>query len=117
MSKSFTPTVTNTATAFCLMKIDAEPTFVSDQLVWNGKYYPIGDGHKEFTTNKFNDEDYYVLTLVATTRELKREQMIKVRHTSLDDTIITEILKKGTADINSAEVGQEISAEQASCIL
>ena len=31
---------------------------------------------------------------------LIREQMMKVHHVSLDDTIVTEILKKGTADID-----------------
>ena len=30
-----------------------------------------------------------------------REQMMKLHHASLDDAIITEILKKGTADIDS----------------
>lgn len=46
----------NMKTANCcfptgLMKSDTEPTFVSDLLVWNGKYYSIGVGHKEFTAN------------------------------------------------------------------
>ena len=31
---------------------------------------------------------------------LIREQMMKIHHAALDDTIITEILKKGTADID-----------------
>ena len=31
---------------------------------------------------------------------LIREQMMKVHHAALDDTIVTEILKKGTADID-----------------
>ena len=68
----------NMKTANCcfptgVMKSDTEPTFVSDLLVWNGKYYSIGVGHKEFTADKFNDEDYYVLTLAAIARELRRE--------------------------------------------
>ena len=46
-----------------VVKSDTEPTFVSDLLVWNGTYYSIGVGHKEFKADKFNDEDYYVLTL------------------------------------------------------
>ena len=33
---------------------------------------------------------------------LIREEMMKVHHASLDDAIITEILKKGTADIDGA---------------
>ena len=70
----------NMKTANCcfptgVMKSDTEPTFVSDLLVWNDKYYSIGVGHKEFTADKFNDEDYYVLTLAAIARELKREQI------------------------------------------
>lgn len=32
-----------------VMKSDTEPTFASDLLVWNGKYYSIGVGHKEFS--------------------------------------------------------------------
>ena len=70
----------NMKTANCcfptgVVKSDTEPTFVSDLLVWNGKYYSIGVGHKEFTADKFNDEDYYVLTLAAIARELWRERI------------------------------------------
>lgn len=70
----------NMKTANCcfptgVMKSDTEPTFVSDLLVWNGKYYSIGVGHKEFTADKFNDEDYYILTLAAIARELRRERI------------------------------------------
>lgn len=70
----------NMKTANCcfptgVMKSDTEPTFVSDLLQWNGKYYSIGVGHKEFTADKFNDEDYYVLTLAAIARELRRERI------------------------------------------
>lgn len=57
------------------MKSDTEPTFASDLLQWNGKYYSIGVGHKEFTADKFTDEDYYVLTLAAIARELRRERI------------------------------------------
>ena len=70
----------NMKTANCcfptgVMKSDTEPTFVSDLLQRNGKYYSIGVGHKEFTADKFIDEDYYVLTLAAIARELKRERI------------------------------------------
>lgn len=63
----------NMKTANCcfptgVVKSDTEPTFVSDLLVWNGTYYSIGVGHKEFKADKFNDEDYYVLTLAAIAR-------------------------------------------------
>ena len=70
----------NMKTANCcfptgVMKSDTEPTFVSDLLIWNGKFYSIGVGHKEFTADKFTDEDYYVLTLAAIARELRRERV------------------------------------------
>ena len=39
-------------------------------LTYNGKYYLIGEGHKEFLPEKQNDEDYYVLTLAAISTEL-----------------------------------------------
>ena len=54
---------------------DTEPTFASDLLIWNGQYYSIGAGHKEFTADKFRDEDYYVLTLAAIAKELHRERI------------------------------------------
>ena len=70
----------NMKTANCcfptgVVKSDTEPTFVSDLLVWNGKYYSVGVGHKEFKADKFKDEDYYVLTLAAIARELWRERI------------------------------------------
>ena len=70
----------NIKTANCcfptgVMKSDSEPTFAGDLLVWDGKYYSVGVGHKEFTADKFDDEDYYVLTLAAIARELKREKI------------------------------------------
>ena len=70
----------NMKTANCcfptgVVKSDTEPTFVSDLLIWNGKYYSVGVGNKEFKADKFNDEDYYVLTLAAIARELWRERV------------------------------------------
>ena len=49
---------------------DSEPLFTKDMLVYNGRYYLIGEGHKEFLPEKQNDEDYYVLTLAAIATEL-----------------------------------------------
>lgn len=54
---------------------DTEPPFTNELLVWNNKYYSIGVGHKEFTADKFTDEDYYILTLAAIARELNRERI------------------------------------------
>ncbi|MBQ6183265.1 MAG: ParM/StbA family protein [Clostridia bacterium] len=53
-----------------VMEYDAEPLFTKDMLVYDGKYYTIGEGHKEFKAEKQNDDDYYVLTLAAVAMEL-----------------------------------------------
>ena len=52
---------------------DSEPLFTKDMLTYNGKYYLIGEGHKEFLPEKQNDEDYYILTLAAISTELSDE--------------------------------------------
>ena len=54
-----------------VMEYDTEPLFTNDMLVYGGKYYTIGEGHKEFKAEKQNDDDYYVLTLAAIAMELK----------------------------------------------
>ena len=49
---------------------DTEPTFKNDLLVYEGRYYTIGNGRKEYTAEKTGDEDFYLLTLAAVAREL-----------------------------------------------
>ena len=49
---------------------DKEPTFKSDLLIYEGRYYTIGEEHKEFIPDKALDQDYYILTLAAVAREL-----------------------------------------------
>ena len=44
-------------------------------LTYNGRYYLIGEGHKEFIAEKIRDEDYYLLTLVAIAKELKEAEL------------------------------------------
>lgn len=58
-----------------IMACDSEPLFTKDMLVWNGKYYLIGEGHKEFLSDKIRDDDYYALTLVAIAKELSAENI------------------------------------------
>lgn len=67
----------NMKTANCcfptgVLKSETEPVFTGDLLAWDEHYYSIGVGHKEFMADKFNDEGYYVLTLAAIARELRR---------------------------------------------
>ena len=52
---------------------DHEPLFTGDMLVFGGRYYVIGEGHKEFVPQKHSDEDYYLLTLAGIAMELKDE--------------------------------------------
>lgn len=54
-----------------IMAYDSEPLFTADMLIFGGRYYLIGEGHKEFIPDKIKDEDYYLLTLVAIAKELK----------------------------------------------
>ena len=54
---------------------DKEPLFRTDALFRNGIWYSIGQEHKEFTSDKMIDEDYYILTLAAIARELSLAQL------------------------------------------
>ena len=58
---------------------DKEPTFKSDLLVYEGRYYTIGEEHKTFLPDKALDQDYYVLTLAAIARELRFRGMTTAR--------------------------------------
>ena len=60
----------NMKTANCcfptgITDFEHEPLFTADMLVYGGRYFIIGEGHKEFAPDKIKDEDYYVLTLAA----------------------------------------------------
>ena len=70
----------NIKTANCcfptgIMGYDSEPLFTGDMLTYEGRYYLIGEGHKEFLAEKTMDDDYYLLTLVAVARELALEEL------------------------------------------
>jgi len=47
-----------------------EPIFKRELLLYEGNYYTIGEGHKEFIPDKVMDEDYFLLTLAAIGKEL-----------------------------------------------
>lgn len=49
---------------------DKEPTFKNNMLIYNDKYYIIGEEHKKFISDKMLDDDYYILTLAAIAREM-----------------------------------------------
>ena len=52
-----------------------EPVFKENLLVFESKFYLIGEGHKEFLADKTRDLDYYVLALAAIARELNIRKM------------------------------------------
>lgn len=54
---------------------DKEPVFKENLLVFESKFYLIGEGHKEFFADKTKDLDYYVLALAAIARELNIRKM------------------------------------------
>ena len=56
---------------------DTEPLFTGDMLVYEGRYYLIGEGHKEFLPDKVMDDDYYLLTLAAIACELADAHLTK----------------------------------------
>ena len=65
----------NTVTPTGITAYDTEPIFTGNILEYNGRYYRIGDGHKEFVSDKCMDEDYYLLTMMGIARELHREHL------------------------------------------
>ena len=74
----------NIKTANCCFKtgvasFDKEPTFKNNLLIYEGRYYLIGEEHKEFTADKMADSDYYILTLAAIGRELNIRKQTSAR--------------------------------------
>lgn len=49
---------------------DTEPVFGTNVLFYSGKYYLIGENHKEFSADKITDAEYFILTLAGIAMEL-----------------------------------------------
>lgn len=69
----------NTVTPTGITKLDAEPTFSKGVLFYEGSYYLIGEGHKEFISDKCQDSDFYLFTLMGIARELNHEGITSAR--------------------------------------
>lgn len=65
----------NTVTPTGITEYDSEPVFRDNILEYDGRWYKIGEGHKAFLSDKSLDRDYYLFTLMAVARELKREKI------------------------------------------
>lgn len=62
----------NTVTPTGITTYTSEPTFSGNILKYEGMYYRIGEGHKEFIADKALDNDFYIFTLMAIARELNQ---------------------------------------------
>ena len=73
----------NTVTPTGIKAYETEPIFTGNILEYNGIYYRIGEGHKEFIPDKAMDEEYYLLnghvflyfTIEALAEVLHKSQM------------------------------------------
>lgn len=65
----------NTVTPTGITKLDAAPTFTRNTLLLDGSHYLIGEGHKEYLPDKWQDNDNYLFTLMGIARELNREDI------------------------------------------
>ena len=48
---------------------DTEPVFAGKILHYDGLHYRMGEGHKEFISDKAQNNDFYLFTLMAIARE------------------------------------------------
>lgn len=53
-----------------ITRYESEPTIQNGVIQFNDLYYKIGEEHKEFSTDKISDNDFYIMTLAAIAREL-----------------------------------------------
>ena len=60
----------NTVTPTGITAYDTAPIFSGSILEYEGKYYRVGESHKEFIADKVEDDDFYLLTLMAIAKEL-----------------------------------------------
>ena len=53
-------------------RIPTEPAFKETTIFYKGSYYKVGEGRLAMKDEKTEDDDYFILTLVAIAEELKR---------------------------------------------
>ena len=74
----------NVKTSHCcfstgLIRHDKEPVFMNNVLEYEGKYYTVGEGHKEFLPRKQSDADFYLFTLAAVGMELSERGLTEAK--------------------------------------
>lgn len=65
----------NTVFPTGIIASEKKPILSKDILFYDGMYYTIGEGHKEFVPDKVMDNEYYILTLAAIAKELKLRKL------------------------------------------
>lgn len=60
----------NTVTQTGITAYDSPPTFEGNVLCYEGKYYRLGEGHKAFISDKVQDKDFYIFTLMGIAKEM-----------------------------------------------
>ena len=63
----------NTVTPTGITKLNVAPIFTKNTLYFDGSYYLVGEGHKEYLPDKWEDNDNCLFTLMGIARELNRE--------------------------------------------
>lgn len=66
----------NTVTPTGITVYSIEPTFSGNILHYNNMYYRIGEGHKEFISDKSSDNDFYLFSLMAIAKELSKQGIV-----------------------------------------
>ena len=92
-----------------ILGYDSEPLFTGDMLTYSGRYYLIGEGHKEYIAEKIEDEDYYLLTLVAIAKELKNTFVNSV-FVYDDKLVLTYNYKDGNETLTLQEIESVLSS-------
>ena len=74
----------NVKTAGCcfptgISAFDDEPVFKDNLLIYQNRYYLIGEGHKAFAADKTVDEETYILTLAAMARDLSFRNLTEAK--------------------------------------
>lgn len=65
----------NTVTQTGITAYDSPSTFEGNVLHYEGKYYRLGEGHKAFISDKVQDEDFYIFTLMGVAKEMNIEHL------------------------------------------
>ena len=60
-------------------EITTAPALFGDVLEYNGKYYKIGTVRQEVKDTKVEDDSFYLLTLAAVAKELKKRGLFNAK--------------------------------------